>query len=281
MAYAMSLIKDLERVVSGRNSAPAVVEARGDPVFLGASALIFVLGAALTAVWCVSMSAMGGMPMPGGWQMSMVWMRMPGQTWPRFAGSFVGMWSLMMVPMMLPCLVPMLLRYRQAVAGADKLGRLTAVVGLGYFSVWTLFGVALFPLGVGLAMLEMQQPALARAVPATVGVVVVIAGALQLSAWKARYLACCRAAPVRAARRNSEFAWRHGVRLGLLCGACCANLMAIFPVIGIMDLRVMALVTAALTVERFTPSGERAARAIGVAVMGTGVLLIARAAGVG
>jgi hypothetical protein len=28
------------------------------------------------------MSAMGEMPMPGGWTMSMAWMRMPGQTWP-------------------------------------------------------------------------------------------------------------------------------------------------------------------------------------------------------
>jgi hypothetical protein len=25
---------------------------------------------------------MGEMPMPGGWTMSMGWMRMPGQTWP-------------------------------------------------------------------------------------------------------------------------------------------------------------------------------------------------------
>jgi hypothetical protein len=28
------------------------------------------------------MSALGEMPMPGGWTMSMAWMRMPGQTWP-------------------------------------------------------------------------------------------------------------------------------------------------------------------------------------------------------
>jgi hypothetical protein len=35
----------------------------------------------------------------------------------------------------------------------------------------------------------MQQPALARAVPIGVGVVVLIAGALQFSAWKARQLA--------------------------------------------------------------------------------------------
>ena len=61
------------------------------------------------------MSAMGEMPMPGGWTMSMAWMRMPGQTWPGAAASFFGMWIVMMVAMMLPSLVPMLWRYRQAV----------------------------------------------------------------------------------------------------------------------------------------------------------------------
>src|SRR3954465_6333113 len=97
------------------------------------------------------MSAMGGMPMPGGWTMSMAWMRMPGQTWAGAAASFLGMWIMMMVAMMLPSLVPMLWRYRQAVGGSRRLGSLTAVVGLGYFFVWTAFGMAVFPLGVALA----------------------------------------------------------------------------------------------------------------------------------
>jgi predicted metal-binding membrane protein len=58
-------------------------------------------------------------------------------------------------------------------------------------------GRVAFPLGVALAAAEMRMPALARAVPMAVGVVVVIAGALQFSAWKARHLACCREAPGR------------------------------------------------------------------------------------
>ena len=71
----------------------------------------------MTIVWCASMSAMGGMAMPGGWTMSMMWMRMPGQSWLAVAASFLGMWMVMMVAMMLPSLAPMLWRYRQAVAG--------------------------------------------------------------------------------------------------------------------------------------------------------------------
>jgi predicted metal-binding membrane protein len=50
------------------------------------------------------------------------------------------MWVVMMVAMMLPSLVPMLWRYRQAVGrtGETRLGRLTALVGVGYFFVWTV-----------------------------------------------------------------------------------------------------------------------------------------------
>ena len=158
--------------------------------FFGVLALLFAASTAVTIVWCASMSAIGEMPMPGGWTMSMAWMRMPGQTWPGAAASFVGMWVVMMVAMMLPSLVPMLWRYRQAVGrtGETHLGRLTALVGVGYFFVWTR-----------------------------------VEG----------------------------------------------------------DLRAMAVVAAAITVERLVPAGERVARATGGVVVGAGLFLIARPAGLG
>src|SRR6266576_3323819 len=158
---------------------------RGSQIFFGVSALLFAASAAVTIVWCASMSAMGEMAMPGGWTMSMAWMRMPGQTWPGAAASFLGMWVVMMVTMMLPSMVPMLLRYRHAVGrtGDTRLDWLTAVLSAGYFFVWTVFGMAAFPLGVALAAIEMQLPALAGAVPIAIGVVVLIAGALQFTEW--------------------------------------------------------------------------------------------------
>jgi hypothetical protein len=48
-----------------------------------------------------------------------------------------------------------------------------------------------------------------------------------------------------------------------------------------MDLRAMAVVAAAITVERLAPGGERIARAIGAVVVAAGLYLIARAAGLG
>ena len=232
-----------EREISRRMASAQTSER----VFFGVSALLFVASAAVTIVWNGSMSAMGEMPMSGGWTMSMAWMRMPGQTWPGTAASFLGMWVVMMVAMMLPSLVPMLWRYRQAVGtGETRLGLLTALVGFGYFVVWAGFGMAAFPLGVLLATIEMEQPALARAVPITVGVVVVIAGAVQFTAWKARQLACCRELPEGGRRlpATAGTAWRRGVRLGLHCSQCCAGMMVILLVIGVMDLSVMAVVTA-------------------------------------
>ena len=87
-------------------------------VFLGVSAIVFAASAAKTIASCASMAAMGEMAMPGGWALSMVWMRMPGQSWSGAAASFVGMWVVMMVAMMLPSLTSMLWRYGQAIGAA-------------------------------------------------------------------------------------------------------------------------------------------------------------------
>jgi predicted metal-binding membrane protein len=249
--------------------------------FAAVSAVVFAASATLTIAWSASMPATCAMPMPGGWTMSMAWMRMPGQTWPGAAASFLGMWVVMMVAMMQPSLAPMLWRYRQAVrdTGEARIGRLTTLVGAAYYAVWTGFGIVAFGIGVALASAEMDRPGLARAVPIAAGVIVVIAGALQFTTWKAHHLACCREAPGagRALPADAGTAWRHGIRLGLHCGQCCAGLMAMLLVLGVMDLRAMAAVTAAITVERVAPAGQRVARAIGLVAVAAGALLIARA----
>ncbi|MFC4313533.1 DUF2182 domain-containing protein [Steroidobacter flavus] len=246
--------------------------------FHGVSALLFLISATVTVLWCASMASMSRMSMPGGWTMSMAWMRMPGQTWTGAAVSFVGMWMVMMVAMMLPSLVPMLTRYRCAVARSDeaRLGRLTALVGAGYFFVWTLLGLVAFPVGVMVASIEMQVPSLARAVPAAIGVIVMVAGALQFTAWKARHLACCRHSSScgGSIRPDAATAWRHGIRLGIHCTHCCAGLTAILLVVGVMDLRAMAAVTVAITLERLAPGGQRVARLIGIFLVGIGSLLL-------
>jgi predicted metal-binding membrane protein len=220
------------------------------------------------------MSDMGEIPMPGGWMLSMVWTPVCGQTWSGAAVHFVSMWAMMMVPMMLPSLTPTLWRYRRAMGG------LATLVGAGYFLVWTVLGVIVFALGAGLAEAAMQTPALARAVPVSLGIVVLLAGAYQFTAQKARHLARCRQAPGREAAltANAATAWRHGLRLGVHCIHSCAGLTALLLATGVMDLRMMAVVTAAITAERLAPAGERVARTVGAITVGAGVLLTVRAA---
>ena len=53
--------------------------------------------------------------------------------------------------------------------------------------------------------------------------------------------------------------------------------MAILLVLGVMDLRAMAVVTAAITLERLAPAGACVARALGIVIIEAGLFLIARA----
>jgi predicted metal-binding membrane protein len=201
-------------------------------------------------------------------------MPMAGQLRPAAAAAAVCIWIAMMVAMMLPSLAPTLWRYRLAFerSGGKRPASLTALVGAGYLFVWSAFGIAALPLGNMMA-------ALTRAVPIAAGVIVLIAGAMQFTAWKAHHLACCR----REARhgcslpRSAGTALRSGVRLGLHCSYCCAGFTATLLVAGDMGLRAMTIATVAITAERLAPHGEHVARTIGMVAVCAGVLLIARA----
>lgn len=183
------------------------------------------------------------------------------------AVSFLGMWVAMTAAMMLPSLAPALWRYRRALrdAGDMRAGRLTVVVTAAYFSIWIMVGVAVFPLAV---LLE-------RATALVVGSIVVIAAAVQLSSWKARQLATCRALSKvdHVTSASSTTAWRHGVCLARHCILSCVPPMASLLAIGMMDLRAMAVVTIAITLERLAPEKRK------VAVPASPLALTVRAGG--
>jgi hypothetical protein len=71
-------------------------------------------------------------------------------------------------------------------------------------------------------------------------------------------------------------AWEYGLRLGLYCSLCYAGFMLVLLVNGVMDLGLMALVATAITAERLAPWPGRLARLTGLAMLGIGVLAIAR-----
>jgi predicted metal-binding membrane protein len=209
----------------------------------------------------------------------MTGMSMP-QTWYGAAAGYLGMWLAMMVPMMTPSLVPMLSRYRRSVRGADGIHRhgLTALVGVGYFVVWAVLGAAAYVASAALMAVEMRWETVGRWLPVAPGAVLLAAGALQLTAWKARQLALCREGSGDGCPPGpgALSAWRHGLRLGVRCSLSCGNLMLALLAIGMMDPMAMAAVTLAITAERLAPAPLRIARVAGVAIVVVGALTIAR-----
>jgi len=199
------------------------------------SALLFVASAFATIRWSRAMAA--GMTMPGGWTLSMVWMPMSGQTRLATAAGFQAMWMAMMAAMMIPSLVVTLPRNRWA-----------GLASAGYFAVWAVIGATVYVAGTALAAAELRSAALARTIPIARGVVLLAAGWVQLSLWKARHLACYRAGCLGIARPGA--AWRQGITMGVHCALCCLPFMALLVVTGMMNLAVVALTGLAITVER-------------------------------
>jgi predicted metal-binding membrane protein len=247
------------------------------------SALSFLASAAATIYWSRAMA--GGVPMPGGWALSMAWMRMPGQTRLSAAAAFLEVWVVMMVAMMLPALVPLLSSYRRSLPRREELrmGRLTAVAAAGYFVVWAVYGAVAYALGVLVTGAELRWSAFARLVPVATGLVLVLTGAFQLTAWKSRQLVRCWDTLGRgrgwSRPPDARTTWRDGLRLGARCSLCCSGFMVALLVTGMMRLGAIAGVAAAIALERLAPRPERVARAAGVVGLAAGALVIARALG--
>lgn len=264
---------------SGRHS---VAPRSADRAFCAALAAAFAAALWATLALHASMDAMGGTPMAGGWTLSAAWGGSCGWRPGRAFGEFVGMWAAMTATMMLPVLAPELWRYRRRMgaSGDARAGWRVVVAGAGYLGVWLVLGAMVFPVGAGLAAAAARLPALAAAMPTAAGAVMLAAGALQFSGWKRRRLACCRhmaAADDDGPRAGVGAAWLYGLRAGVRCAACCGNLMGAAVAAGMMDLRVMTIVTAAIDAERLAPGGACVARVVGGVALGAGAVMVVRA----
>ena len=237
--------------------------------------------AATTLAWHAFPSPLDALPLCSGRAASPLWTRLPGQTWLGAAASFLAMWGVMMMAMMLPSLMPVLWRYRCAVrqAGGPCGDRLALRAGAGYFFVWMALGATLYPLGALWGAMRQHISALGNVDPFAVGAVVLLAGAIQSSRWKARHMTHCRHAPDAADTlpANASAAWKLGLRLGKHCVCSCTGLTLMLLAMGAMNVGVMAVVTAIITIERLAPQGQRLARASGLGMVATALFLLAQA----
>jgi predicted metal-binding membrane protein len=206
-----------------------------------------VLGGLAVGAWFASLDRMDGM--------------MGGRFTVGSLGFFVVLWVLMMSAMMFPSAWPALAVYglvvrRRDAGGAHQLPRSAAFVA-GYIGAWTAFGLAAFGLlaaarAAGLDTMSSTELTRYAVAPAA------LAGALyQLAPFKQVCLRHCRG-PLSFFlghwRDGAGGALAMGSRHGAYCVGCCWMLMLVLLALGVMSVTWMAVVSAAIAVEKLAPA---------------------------
>jgi predicted metal-binding membrane protein len=193
------------------------------------------------------------------------------------------MWTVMMVAMMLPSASPMVLLYarvmRQAKSREDSQSAAAAIAAFagGYIALWILFSL----LAVTLQWMLERTGALSTLMNSRSlllsGALLIAAGLYQLTPLKTACLKQCRTPAFFIAmhwRPGIFGAWSMGLKHGLYCVGCCAVLMLLLFVGGIMNLVWIAGLTLFVAVEKLAPFGAAAARAAAALLIACGAALI-------
>ncbi len=224
---------------------------------------------------------------------SMVGMEMPGMDMgavmfsPTHAGAYLGsaflMWLLMMIAMMLPSAAPMVLIYGQLARGARAKGASmapTAIFASAYLAIWAGFS-ALAALAQWLLLLSgaISQMSLAFGNQRIGGALLIAAGLYQATPLKRACLESCRS-PMSFLMRLWRPGWAGALRLGLAhgiyCLGCCALLMALLFVFGVMNLIWVAALALFVLAEKVLPIGPRVAIAAGIVAVIVGLAMTLR-----
>jgi predicted metal-binding membrane protein len=260
-------------------------EVRGQTVdsinysFYFSAAGIFLASAATTVYFCNSMR--DGVAVLCGPLASRAAPTISMSNWAASAPLFMAMWSVMMVAMMLPSLMPALIDYRRrsGLLRVTRVNQLTCWVFMGYFTVWIAAGVPVYLIATLLADLSMRMESVRRHIPVANGLAVAVAGCIQLSNYKLHRLRRCqhRAPSIGTVRSAAWHATQHGIGLGMTCFLCCFNLMAVLLASGVMNLKAMAALTAAISVERIRSIPVCTVWLMGAALIAIGMSMIANA----
>lgn len=195
------------------------------------------------------------------------------------------MWWVMMVGMMLPSALPMTLTFATVNRRRRERGSAyvpTAVFVCGYLAAWGAFSLAATGAQWALERAALMLPMQHLTSPMLGGLLFVAAGAYQLTPLKHACLHRCRSPlsfVLERWRDGTGGALRMGAEHGAYCLGCCAFLMALLFVGGVMNLAWAGAIAAVVLLEKLVPAGEAVARAAGVLAIGLGVWMIARALG--
>jgi predicted metal-binding membrane protein len=217
-------------------------------------------------------------PMTGAsaWMMTAVWdVRHLALLW--------AMWAVMMVGMMLPSAAPLLLLYggvaRRSATGASVASSQIYALAAGYLAVWAVFSLGATALQRLLAMLLYISSMMEVTNPVVGAALLLIAGVYQLTPIKEACLRTCRSPLgflMSRWRTGVAGAFRIGVEHGALCVGCCWALMLLLFVGGVMNLAVIAVLTAFVAFEKLSPFGAQGARISGVVLIAAAVWMLVR-----
>jgi len=189
----------------------------------------------------------------------------------------------MMVAMMLPSASPLVLLYARVVRhagerdGAVKPRAAIAAFASGYLAVWILFSLLAVAAQWGLERLGGMSAMMSLNTTLLSGGLLIAAGLYQLTPLKAACLKHCRSpASFLAAhwRKGPYGAWHMGFVHGLYCLGCCAVLMGLLFVGGVMNLIWIAGLTAVVAIEKLAPFGAIAAKVMALMLVAGGAALL-------
>lgn len=191
------------------------------------------------------------------------------------------MWVVMMIGMMTPSAAPMLIMFNQlnqARFGSKQALWRTALFLAGYLVVWIGLSVlAVLTQGV-LHHAALLNDQVATTSPILGGALLIVAGIYQFTPLKNTCLKHCRTPLgffMTSWREGLRGAIQMGVSHGIYCLGCCALLMVLLFIGGVMNLLLVAAIAVYILIEKVAPIGLVLSRAMGVALMLWGAWMIA------
>jgi len=214
------------------------------------------------------------------WQAPMMNNQAMGLTMGMSAVLFIAIWAVMMVAMMFPAAAPMILMFGAVYASKRRQEQPyvpTWIFVSAYLLVWVLSGVLAYFLAIGIEKLAGQSMWLMENATRISGAILVIAGLYQLSPLKNVCLSKCRT-PLQflltSWHDGYAGAFRMGIEHGAFCLGCCWLLFVILFPLGLMNIAVMALVTALIFAEKALPVGRQISQFAGAGLIIYGVLVM-------
>jgi predicted metal-binding membrane protein len=172
------------------------------------------------------------------------------------ASLFLVVWIIMMIAMMFPAAVPMVQMLQRIGASRQLQGQASVpawVFVAGYLVVWAAFGALAYFAATGVDRAANQSMWLMVNGARLGGLVLLVAGVYQLTPLKRVCLSKCRS-PISFLLTSWHDGYGGGFRMGLehggFCLGCCWAMMAVLFVVGVMSLPWMALLAAAIFVEK-------------------------------